>query len=336
VKRRALYFTGYQQVEVWEEPLAAPAPGQVQVQTLVSAISPGTEGLIYNNLFPEELALDESIVSLAGPFGYPLKYGYCLVGRVSTLGEGVSPEWQGQQVFAFHPHESAFNASPDELMLIPSGIEAGEAVFLPNMETAVNLVMDGAPLLGERVVVFGQGIIGLLTTALLGQFPLERLLTVDRYKLRRETSITLGAHDSLDPAAAELVAELRLRLAGGADLTFELSGAPQTLDQAIAVTGFAGRVMVGSWYGKKRTPLDLGGYFHRSRIRLVSSQVSTLAPELAGRWTKERRFTLAWEMIRKLKLAKFITHQYSIAEASQAYRLLQEQPETALQVVFQY
>jgi len=53
---------------------------------------------------------------------------------------------------------------------------------------------------------------------------------------------------------------------------------------------YSGRVVIGSWYGSKPVQLDLGGAFHRSRIRLISSQVSSLAPELSGRWDKSRRF----------------------------------------------
>ena len=75
-----------------------------------------------------------------------------------------------------------------------------------------------------------------------------------------------------------------------ADLCFELSGAPSALNTAISLTGFDGRIMIGSWYGQKQSGLDLGGRFHRSRIRLISSQVSTIAPELTGRWDKDRRF----------------------------------------------
>ena len=57
------------------------------------------------------------------------------------------------------------------------------------METAVNLIQDAAPILGERVLVLGQGVIGLLTAALLKEFPLETLVTADRYPLRRAASL---------------------------------------------------------------------------------------------------------------------------------------------------
>lgn len=332
----SLYFTAPRQVAVCAEDLPAPSSGQVLVRAICSAISPGTEALIYRGQFPAGLAVDSSIAALAGEFAYPLKYGYSMVGQVQALGPGVEPEWLGQQVFAFQPHQAHFLASPGDLIPLPAGVSPEQAVFLPNLETALNFVMDAAPLIGERVVVFGQGIVGLLTTALLARFPLAALVTLDRYPRRRQAGLESGAHASLDPDGPETAAELARRLPGGADLALELSGAPAALDAAIAATGFGGRVLVGSWYGQKRASLDLGGHFHRSRIRLLSSQVSTLAPELSARWDKARRFALAWEMLRQLDPARFITQRFALAQAAEAYRLLDEQAEDTIQIVFSY
>jgi threonine dehydrogenase-like Zn-dependent dehydrogenase len=154
--------------------------------------------------------------------------------------------------------------------------------------------------------------------------------------MRRDTSLALGAQISLDPRSPDVLEQLRQLQPDGADLALELSGSPEALDQAIAVTGYAGRVVIGSWYGKKRAALDLGGRFHRSRIRLISSQVSSIAPELSGRWTKERRFDLAWEMLRRVQPRRLITHCLPVTEAPRAYQLLDQTPEQAIQIVFQY
>ncbi len=335
-KRKVIYFTAPGVVGLEEMPLAHPAPGELLVQTLLSGISAGTEMLIYRGQFPENLVVDTTIQDLAGEFSYPLSYGYCLVGRVVEIGAQVDPVWLGRSVFAFHPHASAFLAKAEALVPIPMGIQPQDAVFFPNMETAVNLVMDGRPLLGEEVVVFGQGVVGLLTTALLGWFPLRRLVTLDPYPLRREWSLQLGAHASLDPEALQGNLWAEVDLPAGADLVYELSGVPETLDSAILAAGFAGRVVVGSWYGKKRASLDLGGYFHRSRLRLISSQVSTLAPELSGRWTKQRRYQVAWEMIRRLHPSRLTTQLFPFDRAAEAYQLLDKRPEQTIQVLLEY
>ncbi len=337
----ALYFTAPRQITLRPEPCPAPGPGEVRVRTRLSAISPGTEMLIYRGQMPSGMAADETLAALRGDLTYPLKYGYAAVGEVVDLGPGVASDWFGRLVFAFQPHQRCFVASVTALHPLPDDVPPERAVLLPNMETAVNLLMDGAPLIGERVVVLGQGVVGLLTTALLARFPLAALVTFDRYPLRRQMGLDLGATLSLDPLASDAVEAARAHLGAqgfydGADLTYEVSGNPQALDLALQLTGFAGRVILGSWYGTKRAALDLGGRFHRSRIRLISSQVSTLAPEHTARWDKARRLDVAWQMLRDLPPIAWITHRIPFDQAEQAYRLVDEHPEEALQVVLTY
>jgi threonine dehydrogenase-like Zn-dependent dehydrogenase len=184
--------------------------------------------------------------------------------------------------------------------------------------------------------VLGQGIIGLLTASLLAEFPLDTLVCADMYPLRRQAALDLGAQAVLDPAQADFNEQAGLLLKSGADLTIELSGSPAALNSAIALTIFSGRVVIGSWYGEKRAPLDLGGSFHRSRLRLISSQVSSIAPELSARWDKARRFGVAWRALQRLRPEKWITHRFSLVDAALAYSLLDERPGEAIQVVFQY
>jgi 2-desacetyl-2-hydroxyethyl bacteriochlorophyllide A dehydrogenase len=339
--RLALEFTEPFRVDVVEESLESPPPHQVLVKSLVSAVSPGTEMLVYRGEWPADLAIDESIPSLAGKFSYPLKYGYSVVGRVTKVGSDAHSNWLGRIVFCFNPHESAFLARPDQLIPVPDSLTPEEAAFLPNMETAVSFLMDGSPLIGERVLVFGQGVVGLLTTALLARMSLGCLATLDRYPLRREKSTAFGAHAAVDPKADDTPAKLKTLLEltdanGGADLTYELSGNPSALDHAISLMGFGGRIVVGSWYGGKRVEVDLGGRFHRGRIHLVSSQVSTLAPGLSGRWTKARRLALALRMLHEVRPAGLITHRIPITRAAEAYAVLLHNPGDAVQVMLTY
>jgi len=339
--RQSLFFVSPREVEIREEPLASPGPGQVLVKALISAISPGTEMLIYRGQAPGDLAVDETIPALAGRFGFPLKYGYAVIGRAVVLGEGVPAEWQGRLVFAFNPHESHFLANLEDLLLPPPSLTPEAAVFFPNMETAVTFVMDGRPQLGEQVAVFGQGVVGLLLTGLLARLPLASLVTLDFHASRRRLSTEWGAHLSLDPGAPGTLEKLLETWSGpasyrGADLCYEVSGNPAALEQAIAVTGFNGRVVIGSWYGLKRADLNLGGRFHRSRMRLISSQVSTIAPELSGRWSKFRRYLLAWRLLQETDPVPLITHRFPLAQAAQAYELLDKNPAEALQVILTY
>lgn len=342
VKRKTIYFTAPRQVELREEPMPALGADDVLVETTCSAISAGTEMLVYQNRFPRDVETDSVISSLRGAFEYPLAYGYACVGVVRETGKQVDKSWQDKIVFSFQPHTSHFIANPDSLIPIPKSISQEAACFLPNMETAVNLVQDAAPILGERVLVLGQGIVGLLVSALLKEFPLEALVTSDRFELRRKASLAIGVDDSFDPVSIE---DQHSSVKGikpqsgytqNFDLTFELTGSPSALDDAIAMTAFSGRIVIGSWYGDKRASIDLGGAFHRSRIRLISSQVSTIAPELRGRWDTARRFNVAWEALGRIQPQKWITHRFPIDDAADAYHLLDENPQDAIQILFDY
>ncbi len=335
--RSAVTFVGPRRAEIQRDEVSAPGPGRVLVRTRLSAISAGTELLVYRGEAPSEMAADESISALRGGLSFPLRYGYAAVGDVTQVGEGIDANLTGRRAFAFNPHESLFEAEPESLMEIPAGISYEDAVMLPSMETAVNFAMDGAPLVGENVLVIGQGVIGLLTTAVLAQMPLASLITLDTVEARREMSLELGATASYDPSVPGVMDEIAAVFGGhGADLVFELSGRPEALDTAIALTGYGGRIVIGSWYGTKRAPIDFGGSFHRSRIKLISSQVTTIAPELSGRWDKQRRFETAWRMVERLKPSQLVTDRFPVEEAANAYRLLDESPGDALQVLLTY
>ena len=342
VKRKTLYLTAPRQVELRDEPLPALGADDILVETVCSAISAGTEMLIYQGRFPRDLEADSAISGLRGSFRYPLAYGYACVGVVRETGTKVDSSWREKFVFAFQPHTTHFITTPDSLHPIPDSLSPQTACFLPNMETAVNLVQDGAPILGERVLVLGQGVVGLLTVSLLNEFPLDALVTVDQFDLRCETSkvecqrAKVAHCKSFDPGAPDFHAQVKSILEPGADLTFELSGNPEALNDAIALTTFSGRVVIGSWYGEKQVEVHLGGAFHRSRIRLISSQVSSLSPELSGRWDKARRFDVAWKALERIKPERWITHQFSLDDAPDAYRLLNESPQETIQVIFTY
>jgi 2-desacetyl-2-hydroxyethyl bacteriochlorophyllide A dehydrogenase len=337
VKRRILYFTAPGQLEVREQDVPAPAAHELLVQTVLSAISAGTEMLLYRGEFPRGLSDLHDAVS--GALSYPTTYGYAAVGRVLQVGKSVDPHWENRLVFGFQPHCSHFVATPESLLPVPEDMQPEDGIFLPNTETAVNLVQDAKPMLGERALVLGQGVVGLLTAALLHQFPLERLTVADRYEIRRQAALDLGVSLALDPALGGFreAAKAGAGVTGdGYDLTIELTGSPSALNDSIELTGFSGRVVIGSWYGEKEEPIALGRKFHRARMSLISSQVSTISPSLTGRWDKSRRYEVAWKAVRSIRPATWITQRISFADAAAAYQLLDEFPERTIQIVLSY
>lgn len=342
MKARQLWFIEPHKVEVREQELDALQADQVRVRNLCSGISAGTELLVYRGQLPGTMALDASLEAYADQAdGYPLQYGYASVGVVEELGIDVEASWLGQAVFSFQPHASHYQALPATLLPLPDGVDPKAAVFLANMETAVNLLQDGHPRLGERAVVIGQGVVGILVSRLLAEFPLTGLFALESVAFRRELSNKLGIDGVFDPGSEAALRKLNEQLSkeqatGGADLVFELSGSPDALNMAIDLCGFAGRIVVGSWYGTRQAEINFGERFHRNRIQIVSSQVSSIAPDLSGRWDKSRRYNVAWDMIKKCHPEQFITHSMPFHSASEAYQLLDESPQDAFQVVFDY
>jgi len=341
--RRVVRFTGPREVAVEETPVPEPAPGEVLVETRASAVSPGTELLVYRDEVPAEMPLDESIDALSGGVDYPLRYGYAAVGEVTAVGSRADPAWLGERVFAFNPHESHFVTDPGALSPVPDELGTRVATLLPTVETAVTVALDARPRLGERVAAFGQGPVGLATTAQLAAFPLAELVAVDPVAARRELAVEFGADRALAPSEVRDAFDPEPPgptgsdpTASGVDLAVELSGDPDALDDAVGVTGYDGRVVVGSWYGTKHADLALGGRFHRSRIGIEASQVSTIDPDLRGRWDAERRLELAWDRLRELDAGALLTDSVDVGEAPAVYGKLDEGADESMGVVFRY
>lgn len=329
-------FSAPRQAAVVTRTVAEPREGEALVRGRVSVVSAGTEMLAYRGELPGEISLDDAIASMNGTAGYPLRYGYCVVGEV----EAGPPEIEGRRVFAFAPHESLFVCSPSALVPIPDDIGDDDAAFLAHAETLVNLLQDGAPLAGERVAILGQGLVGLLLTSALSRMLPSWIAAVDPLGGRRSLAVEEGATSVHPPE--ELTPEYLRQLLDdgrrypGFDLVYELSGNPSAADQAIALCGYSGRIVLGSWYGTKRVSLDLGGRFHRSRISIKSSQVSTVDPRLTGEFGKQRRFAVAWEMIRRIRPARFVSRRLPLSRGGEAYSLLEATPEKTLTVLLDH
>src|SRR5712691_13115864 len=290
--------------------------------------------LVFRGQVPDDLELD--LPTLRGSFAFPIKYGYASVGRIVETGADVRGLAIGDAVFVHHPHQSTFVVPAEMPIRLPDKLDPEFGVFLANVETAINVVLDAAPRLGERVAVFGQGVVGLLITQLLRRTGVSLIMAVDPLARRRELACQLGADVALAP---EDVAAGNIHgLSGehGVDLAIEASGNVAALDQALGSVAFGGTVVVCSWYGTKPVPLTLGGAFHRRRLRIVSSQVSTIDAALQPRWTHARRLALARDLLPRLELKPLISQRFPIEQAAEAFALVDQHPEQTVQVLLTY
>ena len=327
----ALWFTAPHTAELHPERVPPPGHGEVRIKTTASAISHGTEMLVYRGEVPPDLPLD--LPTLAGSYSFPIKYGYASVGRVLDAGAAVEHLSPGDLVFVHHPHQDAFVVPSDLPVRLPDALDPTLGLFLANLETALNVVHDAPLRLGETALVFGQGVVGLLVTQLLNLAGAERVLAVDPLEKRRSLALEVGAAEAFEPAE-DLRERILQRTAGrGADLAVEVSSSGVALQAAVEAVAAEGTVVVASWYGTKPVTLSLGGHFHRGRVRLRSSQVGRINPELAPRWDPARRTEAALELLLRLRLKELVSHRVPFEKALEAYRLVDERPEETVQVV---
>lgn len=340
----SLVFARPGKVEIRPTSVQSPQHGEVRVHTRYSLISPGTERLIYRGSVPIGRPVDETLVAFRGSrFGYPMRYGYACLGTVNDIGAGVDRAWQGRDVIAWWPHESVFCAPLGCVEAIPTldpDVSTLDFLFLPLLETAVTLVQDAGPILGDRVAIVGLGIVGQLVADLLARMAPGQLVLADRSPSRLARAdrrlASIGIPRVLVQAGEDGEATLPSESEPGADVTLELSGSAEGINHALALTRDHGRVILGSWYGESLSPVRFDARFHRSRIQLKSSQVSTIDPTLQGRWTTARRRELAEEYATRLRPSDLITHTIPFREADRAYRLLDDPDEDALGILLKY
>lgn len=284
---RALWAVAPGRAEIREEVLPPPGPGEALVRATASGVSRGTERLVLDGRVPPNQWAAMRAPLMAGDFPFPVKYGYAAVGVV----EDGPAELRGRRVFCLHPHQDRFVAPASMCVPVPDGVPDRRAVLAANMETAVNVLWDARPLVGERALVVGAGVVGLLAAALLGRVPGLDLAVSDRDPSRADAAEALGLGFCAPEAAQD-----------GRDLVVHASGDPDGLRLALGLAGFEGRIVEASWFGDREASLPLGEAFHARRLSLVSSQVGSVAPAMRGRRTHAERLALA---LRLLEDARF-------------------------------
>lgn len=297
-------------VEVRDESLPTLTDGQVLIRTACSGISGGTEMLAFRGELDGDTTLDESIGALDGTFRYPFRYGYSCVGVVE---KSRSELHEGAMVFAFHPHQDAFVVDAREVVGV-GAVDPRIATLFPLVETALQITLDAGPRFEETVVVFGLGAVGVLT-ALLLQRSGARVLAADPQSWRRSVATSLGI-ESFEPDA---LPDALASSGRSVPLVIEVSGSPAALRSALPLLAHEGVALVASWYGTKDVSLPLGGDFHRRRLTIRSTQVSTIPAPLSGRWTIEGRRQAAIGLLSELPLDRLATHSFEFGRAQDAY-----------------
>jgi 2-desacetyl-2-hydroxyethyl bacteriochlorophyllide A dehydrogenase len=305
---RALFFDAPRKVSIRDVTLAAPTAGEVLVRGLASAISQGTELLLYRGEGPEPF--DPSLPAAAS---YPRRYGYAWVGSIVERGVGPLPD-EGTRVFALAPHGAAHILAGRDVRPIRSDIPPHRAAIAANLETALTCVWDASASIGESAVVLGGGLIGILIAWLLDRTGAKVTLIDPRIGRRACASSLVPRAEVLEAAEAKHHAR--------ADVVVEATGNPAALDAAIQCAAQEARVVVASFYGRRRAPVDLGDAFHRRRLTLVASQVSSIPARLLSRFNTERRFGIVEDLLGEPNLDGLIAKPVPFEEAPNLYAKL--------------
>jgi hypothetical protein len=279
---RSLWYSAPGRAEIRDGPLRDAGPGEVSVRALYSAISRGTERLVFAGRVPPSEYERMRAPFMGGSFPFPVKYGYAIVGRV----EQGPAELEGRLVFALHPHQSRFTLPVEAVVPVPENVPPARAVLAANMETALNAMWDAAPGPADRIAIIGAGVVGSLVAWLCGGLPGARVTLVDIEPSRADLARTLGVGFSAPADAPE-----------NCDLVVHASATAAGLATALRLAGEEATVLEMSWYGSDEVSVPLGGAFHSRRLKLVSSQVGKVAPSHRARWTHARRLAAALELL---------------------------------------
>ena len=338
-------FAGPREVTLVEEPEPPLLRSTVRVETLYSGISAGTELTAYRGTNPylhrRWDGEQRLFVEGGAEFAYPLVgWGYEEVGRVVERARDVDAVRVGDVIWGTWGHRSGAVVAGDRAAqcLVPEELAPVHAVFARIGAVALNAVLDAEINIGETVAVFGLGVAGLIATQLATLGGVS-VVAVDRVARRRELAGALGATLVVDPAAESPAAAVKRATGGrGADVSIELSGSYDALHEAVRATARNSRVVAAGFFQGGADALRLGEELHHNRIAIVASQISTVAPRLAHRWDLPRLEQTVMRLAAegRLTLDPLVTHVLPLERAADAFRLLDERPDEAVQVVLDF
>ena len=311
---RAFWVVAPGRGDIRVEAPAEASAGEVVVRAIYSGISRGTEALVFQGRVPPSEYQRMRAPFQAGDFPAPVKYGYASVGQ---LEEGPR-ELAGRNVFVLYPHQTRYAVPASAAHVIPEHVPPARAVLAANLETAINVLWDARPHIGDRVTVVGGGTVGCLI-AWLAKRVASDVELVDVNPSRGAVAAALGVRFAAPEWASD-----------NADVVIHASGSPPGLEQSLRIAGFEATIVDASWYGNQFVPLALGEAFHAKRLTLKSSQVGHVAASQRARWDPRRRMQLALSLLADSVLDALITGESEFNALPQIMATLASAPGDAL------
>ena len=299
----ALIYTAPHRAELHKVPLPEMAADWVEVRTVATALSRGTERLVWSGQVPVSEHERMRAPFQSGDFPFPVRYGYCAVGLV----EDGPAALLGRHVFCLHPHQDRFRVPAEAVVPLPRNLPPGRAILAANAETAVNAIWDATLPPGSRVLVVGLGLLGCLIAAFLS---------------KRE-NLAVYCTDLISQRSA-ILADFKVSFVTTTEqcppcvTAFHTSASSAGLKGAINALEFEGEVVELSWFGGNPVTLDLGGSFHSQRLTIRSSQVGHVARSRRASTSYRERMEIALNALADPRIDAFVTGEVAFQDLPDA------------------
>jgi threonine dehydrogenase-like Zn-dependent dehydrogenase len=252
---------------------------EVRFRTEFAAIKHGT----FFHLFSGESPFEESFFDLEMRLFRPKPLGKrpgalvgqfigdTAVGTVTEVGADVTDFKPGDRVYTYAPIVETVTRQAGAVRPLPGGLTTQDAVCVDPALYAYTIIRDARVTLGDNVVLFGLGAIGLFVAQMLLKAGCLHIIAVDPIEKRRNLARRFGVEYVLDPTAVDVALEARRILRRGADLAIESSGSYQALADALRAVGKCARVATLGYYKGQAAALALGAEWMHNRLEMVSS-----------------------------------------------------------------
>ena len=339
-----LVAVGIRQPVVREYEERKPGPGEVLVRSVLSAEKHGTDLLFYRGQSPfsgkdfdgeHGLFMPKDTKWEITPEA-PLRMGNATVGIVEEVGAGVEGLAVGDRVYSGLPIRESHTVNAGAVRLAPEGVSDEMLVCVDPALVALTAIRQGGTLIGETVAVFGMGAIGLMTARLAKIAGAALVIAVEPLALRAELAKQYGADVIIDPQEGD--AGLQIRRAtemAGVDVGIETSGNHGALHHTIRGTRYGGTIIPVAWYHGGAAALDLGEEWHFNRQTMVSgARLESVPYRDHPRWDPARIERTVMDLFQRgeLTVAGMLNPRVQIAEAAEAYRLIDEHPEACVKL----
>lgn len=320
---RRITFTSKGKVEILDFDAGKPKKGQVLVETVVSAISPGTE---LSRLYDYHLA----------PRPYPQNTGYLTCAKVLETGEEVTGIDLNALYIVNMGHLSHLCVPANTLIQVPTGVSPEAAVFTNLMTVSLRAVRQAEIQLGGSVLIFGLGLIGQFAQLFSRLNGATKVVCLDPSEKRRNIAIRSGVKNALDPTDPELEIKLRKIVANAQfDAVFDSTGVASVVSSLPKyVTSFSSLIILGGVH--KPVELDLYTHIQKRSLRLIGA--GSPDPHNYPFDSEEKNQQTVLELLQNktLDISTLITDVVPLAKAPEMYRVLQEEKDKALGVVFKW